>query len=380
MGTLCIIKGYKQLISETFIDSHIRELSGKKVVLYDYYPEYTHNSRAIRYFYSLHPWKRKLARLLPVFLYDKLVTSKAETQETIFDFIGGFFAQNKIDCILAEYGTNGADIVKVAKHFSIPLLVHFHGHDAHREPDIAPYREKYQHMFSYASKIFSVSQLMTRTLVDMGAPEEKIIYNPYGPRRYFLDIVPDYSPNLIAVGRFADIKAPYLSILSFSKIAPDFPHSKLIMIGDGPLLEACKSLANTLHISSQVEFTGALTHDQFLPRVKDACAFVQHSVTTSYGDAEGTPNSVLEAMASGLAVISTRHAGIQDIVVENETGFLVDERDIESMADSMRKLLQNQDLCIQMGQQARTHVRLNFPIERHLATIQKEIDSVRNSV
>jgi colanic acid/amylovoran biosynthesis glycosyltransferase len=379
MGTLCIIKGYKQLISETFIDSHIRELSGDKVVLYDYYPEYTYNSRAIRYFYSLHRWRRKLERLLPAFLYDKLITSRAQTQQTIFDFMGGFFARHKIDCILAEYGTNGADIVEVAKHFSIPLLVHFHGHDAHRKPDIAPYQEKYQHMFSYASKIFSVSHLMTQTLVGLGAPSEKIIYNPYGPRPYFFDISPSYAPNLIAVGRFADIKAPYLTIMSFSKVAQDFPSSKLLMIGDGPLLEACKSLTSTLQLTSQVEFAGALTHDQFLPKVKDACAFVQHSVTTSYGDAEGTPNSVLEAMASGLPVISTRHAGIQDIVIENETGFLVNERDIDSMAEAMRKILKNQSLCVQLGQQARAHVQQNFPIQRHIMAIQKEIDSLRKS-
>ena len=115
MNSVCIIKGYKQLISETFIQTHIDRLSGNKVVLYNYYPEYTCEGKTIRYFYGKNPAVKKIKRLLPAFLYDRWVTSQEHSEKTIKDFITGFFRHHKVDVILAEYGFNGADICKHAK-------------------------------------------------------------------------------------------------------------------------------------------------------------------------------------------------------------------------------------------------------------------------
>jgi glycosyltransferase involved in cell wall biosynthesis len=257
----------------------------------------------------------------------------------------------------------------------IPLVVHFHGHDAHRTPDLLPYLTKYEEMFQYASSLVSVSHLMTSALRGLGAPAEKIIYNPYGAREYFFRVQPDYRPTLIAVGRFAEIKAPYLTIAAFQNALQRVPDASLVMVGDGPLLECCRSLAHAWKISDRIRFTGPLTHDQFLPLLSEACAFVQHSVTPSYGDAEGTPNSVLEAQASGLPVISTRHAGICEAVLHGQTGFLVEERDINGMAQHMVELLRCPEQARIMGATARQHIRLNYRMDRHIGVLQTAIDN-----
>lgn len=369
MGTLCLIKGHKPLISETFIDTHIQRLTGEKVVLYNYFPEYTLNGRTLRYFYSRRPLLTKARRLLPQFLYDRMVTRHELSNERTMDFMAGFFRQHNVDVILAEYGFNGADITPVAQALGIPLVVHFHGHDAHREPDLEPYRERYRRMFQYAFRCLSVSHYMTQAMVALGADPQRIVYNPYGAREYFFDVQPDYRPTLIAVGRFADIKAPYLTLAAFQKIAADNPQARLVMVGDGPLLECCRSLAWTWNLDGQVSFPGALVHEQFLPLLAQSRAFVQHSVVTSYGDAEGTPNSVLEAQAAGLPVLSTRHAGINEAVVHGETGFLVAERDIDAMAGHMQQLLRDEGLCRSMGAAARQHISGNYNIQRHIGTL-----------
>jgi colanic acid/amylovoran biosynthesis glycosyltransferase len=378
MNTTCIIRGHKPLISETFLDSHVDRLSGEKVVLYNYFPEYTFNGRALRYFYSRRPWLRKAQRLLPVFLYDKLITAHQQSDARTLDFMAGFFQQHQVDVILAEYGFNGADITPIAKTLGIPLVVHFHGHDAHREPDLMPYRERYQRMFDYAHSLVSVSHFMTETLIRMGADPEKIAYNPYGAREYFFDVQPDYSSKtLLSLGRFTDIKAPYLTLMAFRQALSVVPDSKLVMIGDGPLLETCRSLARTWGIEAAVTFTGALTHDAALPFLCRACAFVQHSVTTNYGDAEGMPNSILEAGAAGLPVVSTRHAGIATAVLEGQTGFLVDELDVDGMADRMRQLLQDPQLCQAQGRAARRHISENYNIDQHIDRLQNLIQAAR---
>lgn len=374
-NTLCIIKGHVPLISETFIDSHIQLLGGAKVVLYNYFPEYVHDGRTVRTFYSEQPLLRKVSRLLPAGLYDRLIASRRNRPSTIRDFLHAFFKQHQVNCILAEYGMNGADICQTAAELGIPLVVHFHGHDAHRVPDLEPYRLKYGEMFAYASSLISVSHHMTKALLERGAPADKIIYNPYGAREYFFEIQPDYRPTLIAVGRFAEIKAPYLTVAAFREALRSVPDASLVMVGDGHLLECCRSLAMAWGISDRVIFPGALTHEQFLPLMAQSCAFVQHSVTPTYGDAEGTPNSVLEAQAAGLPVVSTRHAGICDAVVHGNTGFLVDERDIDGMAAYMVKLLSDQQLARSMGSAAREHIRKNYNISTHISILQQSIDN-----
>ena len=379
-GTLCIIKGHVPLISETFIDTHIQRLPGEKVVLYNYFPEYVFNGRTIRQFYSCRPLRRRLRRILPMALYDRWVTPRHNHPDEIRDFLYAFFREHRVNCILAEYGMNGADICDIASELKIPLIVHFHGHDAHRTPDVTPYLDKYKRMFEYAHTVISVSHLMTERLLELGAPAEKILYHPYGAREYFFDVKPDYRPTLIAVGRFAEIKAPYLTVAAFREALKEVPDARLTMVGDGHLLECCRSLALTWNIADSIDFTGPLTHEQFLPLFSQACAFVQHSVTPSWGDAEGTPNSVLEAQAAGLPVISTQHAGINEAVIHGETGYLVKERDVNAMADHMTFLLTNRNSAESMGQAAKAHIKSNYSMTKYIKAIEQTISgAIKNT-
>jgi len=165
--------------------------------------------------------------------------------------------------------------------------------------------------------------------------------------------------------------------MSFRILCDQHPGAKLVMVGDGPLRETCISLSKMWDLETNVSFPGALEHREFLPLLSQACAFVQHSVTTSYGDAEGMPNSILEASAAGLPIVSTRHAGIVDAVVQGKTGFLVEERDVTGMANALQRLLEDKDLCRSMGERARDHVKTHFSIQRHVDCLQETIDAAR---
>src|SRR5262249_12545831 len=106
-------------------------------------------------------------------------------------------------------------------------------------------------------------------------------------------------------------------------------------------------------------------------------AFLQHSVVTENGDSEGTPVGIIEAQMSGLPVISTRHAGIPDVVVEGETGLLVTERDIGAMAEAILALVDQPELAGRMaaGGRARalTYFRLDQHIDKLAAIIQASV-------
>jgi glycosyltransferase involved in cell wall biosynthesis len=316
---------------------------------------------------------------LPQFAYSRLITSKENSFEAIDDALAGFLHEFRVDVVLAEFGPAGADIAPHLRALGIPLVVHFHGHDAHRREVVEQYREKYQIMFDIAYRIISVSRFMTDTLVALGADPEKIILNPYGPREDFFSIEPDFPPTVLSLGRFTDIKANYLTLAAFAKAAEMVPNARLVMVGAGELLETCKTLASIWGIEDKVEFPGATAHSNVRSFFTQACCFAQHSVVPSYGDAEGTPVTILEASAASLPVIATNHAGIPDVVVHGETGYLVEERDVDGMAAYMIRLLEDRNLSRQMGMAARQRIRQHFSLDRHIGLLQKVLDDARSA-
>lgn len=379
MGTLCIIGVDGDRVLKDFIRAHVEQLKGDKVCIDHWYPDYRYEGRTIRYFYSTRPAFTKLRKLMPQALYQRIVTRHELSNDAIHDALTGFCRAHDVDVILAEFGSAGADVSRHAKELGIPLVVHFHGHDAHRRAEVEKYREKYREMFSYAFRIMSVSHFMTKALVELGADPDRIVYSPYGPRPGFFNVKPDYRKTFLALGRFTDIKGNYLTLAAFREVLQSHPEARLVMVGDGDLLESCRTLAEVWKIEESVTFTGAIPHSDILPLFAEACCFVQHSVTPSYGDAEGTPVAILEAGAAGLPVVSTRHAGIADAVAHGETGFLVNERDVSGMAQYMSRLVEDEELCRRMGENARRHIKSNYSIERHIGLLQQAIDGARAS-
>jgi colanic acid/amylovoran biosynthesis glycosyltransferase len=375
MKNICIVTLSTNTISETFIQAHIEMLKGNITLLYGNYPDYIFDNKQIRFFYRTNTFLNKFKKLIPFFIYTKYILPIENSHAVIEEYITEFLKQKKIDVILAEYGNTGAQICKYAKKLSIPVIVHFHGVDAHHEQYYKSNESGYKLMFDYANTIISVSNVMTRRLISIGAKAEKIVLNPYGPRPYFYDIQSGYENILLAIGRFAETKAPHITLTAFANLLKKFPEAQLVMVGDGPLRESCVNLAEALGIAGKVTFTGAIRHENILPYLKKACCFVQHSITTVNGDSEGTPVAILEAQAAGLPVVATRHAGIMEAVVHEQTGILVDEKDITAMSEAMLRLISDKELCRTMGANAREHIRKNYTIEKHLNCIQNLIDN-----
>jgi colanic acid/amylovoran biosynthesis glycosyltransferase len=115
--------------------------------------------------------------------------------------------------------------------------------------------------------------------------------------------------------------------------------------------------------------------------MRSARAFVQHSIRDSEGNAEGTPVSVLEASATGLPVVATRHMGIADVVVHGDTGFLVEEGDVHGMGEHLVNLFDDPALAGLMGRRARQRMCDEFSMERATArlwgALEQAIDGTR---
>lgn len=287
-----------------------------------------------------------------------------------------YLKRARVAAVLAEFGPTGAAVTEVCSAVAIPLIVHFHGYDAYVNRILDEHLSAYRRMFEIAEAIVVVSRDMERQLLDLGAPSEKLHYNPYGADTTLFNggnptSVP---PVFIAVGRFVEKKAPHLTLLAFAEVLQEIPEARLVMIGEGALLEACKQLARGLEIAHAVDFQGSKRyHSDVAAAMRGARAFVQHSMRTTSGDSEGTPVSVIEAGAMGLPVVATRHGGIPEVVIDDETGFLVDEGDVQGMAERMLSLARKPQLAERLGTAARRRICIEFSIERSVGNLWRII-------
>jgi glycosyltransferase involved in cell wall biosynthesis len=279
--------------------------------------------------------------------------------------------------VLAEFGPTATRLIEPCRRAGLPLIAHFHGYDSSVHAVLDEHRDSYPRMFAAAAAIVGVSRAMCRKLIELGAPAEKVHYVPYGVDldRFHPADASLTPPTVLAVGRMVDKKAPHLTILAFADVYQRNPLARLRMIGDGPLFGPCVDLVAALGLTDVVTFLGARGHDVIREEMRQARCFVQHSLQAANGDCEGTPNTIIEAGASGLPVVSTRHAGIPDVVIEGDTGFLVDERDAFGMARHIEELLDDPVLAGQMGRAARTHISNEFAIDRRLAQLWSIIES-----
>ncbi len=102
------------------------------------------------------------------------------------------------------------------------------------------------------------------------------------------------------------------------------------------------------------------------------------TITATNGDMEGTPVAVLEASAAGIPVISTRHGGLVDVIIENETGLLVDEHDVDGMANKIITLIENPKLAMELGKKAKEYVKCNFSMQKHLEILTNAVQDAYN--
>jgi glycosyltransferase involved in cell wall biosynthesis len=286
------------------------------------------------------------------------------------------FRKNNIQVCLAHYGPTGDSMYKICNDLNIPLIIHFHGFDATTH-DVLDRYENYNFLFKNATCIIAVSRAMEQQLLSIGCPRNKLVYNTYGPNDYFTELNPSlHSRTLLGIGRFTDKKAPYYTIFAFSKILKEIPDAKLILAGNGSLWNTCKNLVRYLNLEHAVSFPGVLTPEEFRREILAARAFVQHSIKAENGDCEGTPVAILEASAAGLPVISTKHAGIPDVIINGETGILVEEHDVKGMANAMRTLLLDESLAKRMGQSGKRNISKNFSMKHHIDNLNRIIRSV----
>lgn len=254
-----------------------------------------------------------------------------------------FLRDQKVELILAEFGTQALAMAPLANELNLPIFTYFRGTDASKAIQTERMREAYRRMMPRLAGVFSVSQFLLDNLArhDIRHPNSVVIPSGVDVRRF----VPGQKQPLscLAVGRFVEKKAPLTTLRSFAEATRDLPHARLDFIGDGPLLAPAQALADELGAKERVIFHGSQPHDFVRGKLATAQFFLQHSITAANGNTEGLPTAIQEAMACGCITVSTRHAGIPEAIDEGKTGWLVEEHDADGFTTAIGRAMQATD-------------------------------------
>ncbi len=272
------------------------------------------------------------------------------------------------DCALLHvfFGNVGVQLLPLLRdpRQRVPAIVSFHGADVLVELDRKSYHDAVQEVCDRATLVLARSRSLVDALVRLGCPPEKIRLNRTGiPLEEF-----PYTERAEAAGKFRLFQACRLiekkglptTLRAFANFVRTFPDSRLTLAGEGPLEPALRQLAAELGVTERVEFPGFLTQDDLRRRLYAAHLFLHPSELGRDGNQEGVPNSLLEAMATGLPVFATTHGGIPEAVVHGVSGWLVPEGDHAALGRALVEMASDPARLTAMGAAAARSVAADF--------------------
>lgn len=287
----------------------------------------------------------------------------------------------------AHFGWDGFFALGIKRKHRLPLVVRFYGYDVGILPRIPLWQKRYRRLFAEGDLFIVEGRNMKNILTGMGCPEEKTVVHhlgveleklPYRPR----DSKPDQFRVLLA-GTFKEKKGFEYALRALGKVRDRLPAGSLAItvIGDGVLRDELHALAGRAGLDGSVQWTGYQPYDFFIRALYNADLFLSPSVTAANGDTEGgAPVAIIEAGASGLPVVSTRHADIPEVILDGATGFLAPERNVDALVEALTKLATDPDLRIKFGRRARQHIADNYEAVRQgqrLTEIYAKFDKSR---
>ena len=279
---------------------------------------------------------------------------------------------DRFDIIHSHFGPMGllASALRHAGRARSALVTTFHGVDISETVDRYGPRY-YAPLFAVGDRFLGVSQYWADSLRAMGAPAERIAVQHMGVDCDKLAFRPRgrsgrAHTQLLSIGRLTEKKGHEYTLRALALLrtqAPDLD-IRLDIVGGGPLRGELAGLLAELRLEQQVQLHDSLPHARVVELLERADLFVLPSVTARSGDMEGIPVSLMEAMAQGLPVVSTRHSGIPELVAHERCGLLVAERNVPELARALEQLVRDPARWEPMGREGRAIVERGFDSAR----------------
>ena len=276
-------------------------------------------------------------------------------------------SRHKADVIYAQWLLPGGFVgAAVSRLTGVPLVVHVHGSDVFVAERQRFARPVVRFTLRSCCHLIACSGDLACRVVNLGMPGERVSVVPYGVdvERYEPDHgsarmlrptlkIADGQHLIMAMGRLVYKKGFSYLIKAMPGVLARFPDSTLLIAGEGDLGTELELLAESLGVRQQVVFAGHVAWDQTPAYLALADLFVLPSVLDQAGNVDGLPNALLEAMASGCAIVASEVAGVPDVLIDGQNGLLVPPKDADTLAGAICTLLDDAPLRRQLGDAAR---------------------------
>lgn len=299
----------------------------------------------------------------------RFVTAIADARMAVWTGPGDL-ARRDYDVIHCHFGPSGLRGLAL-RNIGIldgPVVTTFHGYGISRVIR-EDGRQTYRRLFQQGDLALTVSRYFRDRLLELGCPEDRVHVHHMGVDTSRFSFKPRMPPadgpvRLLSVARLTEKKGIEYALRALDSLDPRATEVRYEIVGDGPLRQDLERLAADLGLQEVVEFRGSQPREEVLRSLYNAHLFLAPSVTASDGDQEGIPVAIMEAMATGLPVLTTRHSGIPELVDDGVSGYMVPERDAEALGERLACLLQHPDPWEEMGRAGRRRVEEEFDQNR----------------
>ena len=280
----------------------------------------------------------------------------------------------------AHFAVDGAIALPLQEQLDIPMLVTLHGYDVTSNDETLGstvqgriFLRRRSELFARAHTFICVSDFIRRQALARGFPEAKLRTLPIGVDLSFFAPDPlrsrDLDPTVLFVGRLVEEKGCDHLISAMSLLQERHPEAKLLIVGDGPLLDTLRSQARiSLH---QCTFLGFQPPAVVRDLMYRATVLVAPSILTARGNSEGLGLVACEAQAIGLPVAGFHGTGIDEAVADGETGILVPTRDDMALAEAISCLLSDASISARLSAAGPGRAKTLFSLEAQTAKLEK---------
>jgi glycosyltransferase involved in cell wall biosynthesis len=274
------------------------------------------------------------------------------------------------------FGHIAVHLLPVIRAWSKPSVVSFHGADVLVDMEKPAYRRATREMLDVVTRAFVRSASLKRAVVELGCDETKIDIVRTGiPLQEFLFCEREFPQNgewrFLQASRLVQKKGIVTTLHAFTAFLRHYPRATLTIAGEGPMLAELKELMRKLKIADRLSLPGFVAPEKLREIYYASHIFLHPSETGSDGNQEGIPNSMLEAMATGLPVFATQHGGIPEAIENGVSGILVPERDYEALSHALLKSVEDRPLLVRLARNGANVIAQKFDQKQQIRLLEE---------
>ena len=280
--------------------------------------------------------------------------------------------QKPYDIIHCHYGRNGlkAILLKDLGVIDSKIIVTFHGYDISRYLKTHGDRV-YDYLFQRVDLLQPISQHWYQKLIALGCDPHKVWMQVHHMGIDCDKFVPAENADnpdkihIVSVARLVEKKGLSYGIQAVARLIKEYSDLQLSyqIVGNGILRTELEAQIEQLGVTKQIKLLGWKEQQEVQDITSQADIILAPSITSSQGDCEGIPVSLMEAMAQAIPVVSTYHSGIPELVEDGVTGYLVEEKQVNALTQKLEHLVNNPSLRRKMGLAGREKVLREYNID-----------------